>query len=111
LTPDEATPGSEDLERRIREELDADIPLDGEEVAPGPAAAEGLTAEYMEYTHSGPLPGIPWFEAVERLAPGSTEKMLMTSRSNGSTSAHCRRKRSKSTPRTLMPFPDISIYG
>jgi hypothetical protein len=76
LTPDEATPGSEDLEHRIREELDTDAPLDGEEVAPGPAAEEGLTAEYMEYTHSGPLPGIPWFEAVERLAPGSTEKIV-----------------------------------
>jgi hypothetical protein len=30
----------------------------------------------MEYSHSGPLPGVPWFETVERLAPGSTEKII-----------------------------------
>lgn len=76
MTPDEATPESGKLERRIREELDADKALDGQEVLPEPGAGEGLAAEYMEYSHSGPLPGIPWFEAVERLAPGSTEKIV-----------------------------------
>jgi hypothetical protein len=76
LAPGEATPGSEELERRVREEIEAEKAIDGEEVAPDADSEGGLSAEYMEYSHSGPLPGIPWFEAVERLAPGSTEKIV-----------------------------------
>jgi hypothetical protein len=76
LTPDEPTPDSEELQRRVREELGAEEAVDGEEVAPAADTEGGLTAEYMEYSHSGPLPGIPWFEAVERLAPGSAEKIV-----------------------------------
>jgi hypothetical protein len=67
LTSDEVTPDSKELEPQASDEIEADEGLVGEEIDPRPED-EGLAAAYMEYSHSGPLPGVPWFETIERLA-------------------------------------------
>ena len=64
-----------ELEPRTGESVEPDAEVvDGQPIDDGGGE---FVAKY-HYSHEGPLPGIPWFEAVERLAPGSTEKIIDT---------------------------------
>jgi uncharacterized membrane protein len=52
--------------------------VDGQEVGGSSEGDDGgeFIAAVRAYSHEGPLPGYPWFQNVEALAPGSTEKII-----------------------------------
>jgi hypothetical protein len=50
--------------------------VDGQEVSDTPDDGEEFIAAVRAYSHEGPLPGFPWFQSVEALAPGSTKKII-----------------------------------
>jgi uncharacterized membrane protein len=73
VPPSEGPEDPGELEPKTDESVEPDgEEVDGEAIDDG---GEEFIAKY-QYSHEGPLPGIPWFETVERLAPGSTAKII-----------------------------------
>lgn len=69
--------GSGELESKSEASIEPDgEEVDGQEVEDPNADNGEFIAAVKAYSHEGPLPGYPWFQNVEALAPGSTEKII-----------------------------------